>query len=277
MNLNMKHLKYILFFISLMLVLASCKTRNRSLIREGNDFYTEKNYVQAAGKYLEAFKLDTTFSPASFNMGNALYKLQKYDSAILFYERIIPTIQNDSIVLAHVHYNLGNAELSKAIAYKKLSEQLLNQFIIEQNSVNETQDIREKVRLSIKADSVGVLFDSIGNASLKSFYNSIQKYKASLRITPMNDSARYNLVYAQQFLPKNEYDNQQNKDNQEQQLTLFAKRLKQQADSLVMRYVFDTAYNVMNTGVVKDTTVKQYNEYINKLKEVNDIKYKQQK
>jgi hypothetical protein len=102
-------------------------------------------------------------------------------------------------------------------------------------------------------------------------------FKSALKAHPENNEARYNYELVSRLLKKqdeNEKKNQDKKDNKEeppQEPSLFAKKLKEQAESLAGSYKYSDAYNLMMDGVKKDKSVLYYKEFIDKLKVVADL------
>lgn len=253
----------------------SCKSRARKDVREGNKMYKEFKYNEALKFYASALVQDTELLQAQFNLSAALFKLNKFDSAVAILQRLVDNPIIDSLQKPMLQYNLSTTRLAWAVASKKQVSDLTGSISNMQATVNEQMDIIDKVKQSIDLDSMVVLQDSLEKNAMELIYKSINGYKLVLRVNPGDTLSRYNLAYAQLLIPKQQYDDMKNKDKDQQEtLTLFAKRLKGKVDSLVKNYVFDTAYHMMDKGVKKDTTVKTYNDYIKKLKDVNDIKYK---
>ena len=61
----------------------------KKVIKEGNDAYKNNNFPVAANAYDQALKKDPTNTIAEYNLGNALYKSGKKDSAIVAYDNSI--------------------------------------------------------------------------------------------------------------------------------------------------------------------------------------------
>lgn len=270
-----KRIVHIVVIVLALLTISSCKEQARSDLRKGNAFYKNLKYHDALASYQKAFAKYPELTASQFNLAAALYKMNKFDSATAVLQRLSENPLTDSLNRILVHYNLATTRLSWAIANKQTINKLIGAVTDMEATVDEQMDIIDKVKQSIELDSMVVLQDSLEKTTLELLYKSINGYKMVLRAHPADSLSRYNLAYAQTMLPKSDYDNMKNKDQQQKEsLTAYAKKIKVKADSLVKNYVFDTAYQLMDKGIKKDTTVKTYNEYINKLKNVNDIKYK---
>ncbi len=97
--------------------------KQRKYARQGNREYTEKDYEDSEMLYRRAIDADPSFNKAVFNLGDALYKQEKYEEAIERFKELSDK-ELDSRKLSDSYYNLGNAllkagELEESIeAYK---------------------------------------------------------------------------------------------------------------------------------------------------------------
>ena len=93
----------------------------RSLVRKGTRQYNKGNYEQAIGRYEEALKAAPGQFEATYDLGNALYKAERFDRA----EQTMMQAAADSLrsdtERAEAFYNLGNARF-KQQKYKEALE-----------------------------------------------------------------------------------------------------------------------------------------------------------
>ncbi|HIY69516.1 MAG TPA: tetratricopeptide repeat protein [Candidatus Alistipes intestinigallinarum] len=93
----------------------------RSLVRKGNRQYNKGEYEASIGRYEEALKAAPGQFEASYNLGNALYKAERFDRA----EQTMMQAAADSLrsdtERAEAFYNLGNAQF-KQQKYKEALE-----------------------------------------------------------------------------------------------------------------------------------------------------------
>ncbi len=82
----------------------------RSLINDGNDLYAEKKYADAEVNYRKALERDITSLPGHFNLGNALYRQEKFDESITKFEDAVRKSETPT-AKAKAFYNLGDAYL----------------------------------------------------------------------------------------------------------------------------------------------------------------------
>ena len=93
----------------------------RSLVRKGNRQYNKGEYGEAIKRYEEALKAAPESFEATYNLGNALYKAQRFDPADqTILQATADTLRTDN-ELAETYYNLGNAQF-KQKKYKEALE-----------------------------------------------------------------------------------------------------------------------------------------------------------
>ena len=91
--------------------------------RQGNKEYKLKNFDDAELLYRRSFDENPAYNDAMFNLGNALYKQEKYKDALKSFESLADS-EIDLLSKADSYYNLGNSflkdsKLKKSIeAYK---------------------------------------------------------------------------------------------------------------------------------------------------------------
>ncbi len=80
----------------------------RSTIRDGNRAYEKGKYSDAEVEYKKALQQDAKSHPGLFNLGDALYKQQRYDEAMREYNNAAVATKS-SENKASSYYNLGNS------------------------------------------------------------------------------------------------------------------------------------------------------------------------
>ncbi len=78
-----------------------------SALREGVKAYQQGNYQKALVYFQQAVQADSANGLAYFNLGDALYRLGKYQEAASAFERAL--VQEDTQRVQAAYYNLGNA------------------------------------------------------------------------------------------------------------------------------------------------------------------------
>lgn len=130
MNLNAimaKYIKFNRFYIFILVLFTnSVATEAQSVhkfLRKGDGAYREGDYKGAEENYRKSLEMQSN-AKGSFNLGNAIFKQQRYTDAIKQYDEIIAK-SNDNTLKANSLYNKGNAhfwnkEYDKAVeAYKQ--------------------------------------------------------------------------------------------------------------------------------------------------------------
>jgi Ca-activated chloride channel homolog len=105
----MKTVLIILIFSSF-IVLNVIGQVEKKQIREGNKLYNSKKYRQSEVSYLKAMKKDPKSFKAAFNLGDALYKQEKYEEATKQFTDVSAK-SGDKTNSAKVYHNLGNSYL----------------------------------------------------------------------------------------------------------------------------------------------------------------------
>jgi Ca-activated chloride channel family protein len=102
-------------FSAILFVSISClafSQAERKFVKEGNRFFDDKKYNDAVVSYKKALETKNNSVAATYNMGNALYKQEKYDEAIGQYSSL-QDAQLSKKDLSKVNHNMGNAYLKQ--------------------------------------------------------------------------------------------------------------------------------------------------------------------
>ena len=116
--------RFIFLFTLLITALSINAQKERKFIREGNSIYEDKDYLDAEINYRKALEKNKDSFEAQFNIGDALFKQEKFDKAAEQFE-ILAETNSENDHLNKVYHNLGNSqfalkEYEKSIdAYKK--------------------------------------------------------------------------------------------------------------------------------------------------------------
>ena len=109
----MKRIVYLIFTVAVTLFVTTeaqaQKWPERSRVRRGNRAYERLDYDRAEERYREAQQLSDTCFEATFNLGDALYKQQKFDEAEKFFTALAADSTRNNLDRAHSYYNLGNS------------------------------------------------------------------------------------------------------------------------------------------------------------------------
>ena len=109
----MKRIAYLIFTVAVTLFVTTeaqaQKWPERSRVRRGNRAYERLDYDRAEERYREAQQLSDTCFEATFNLGDALYKQQKFDEAEKVFTALAADSTRNDLDRAHSYYNLGNS------------------------------------------------------------------------------------------------------------------------------------------------------------------------
>ena len=112
-----------LFWGLLLLPASGYGQQDKKFIKEGNALFENKQYKQAEKSYQQALKKDKESYKATFNLGDAYYKQEKYEEAAQQFQALTHRATSKD-TLAKAYHNLGNALLKtkkyeeSATAYK---------------------------------------------------------------------------------------------------------------------------------------------------------------
>ena len=82
----------------------------KKYVREGNRNFYEKEFEESEVSYRKAINNEADLFDASFNLGDALYKQEKFDEAATSFDGLRTRVEDEK-ELAKVYHNLGNSFL----------------------------------------------------------------------------------------------------------------------------------------------------------------------
>ncbi|MFN5181917.1 MAG: tetratricopeptide repeat protein [Bacteroidota bacterium] len=103
----MKFLIYILIALNLIIVSAQ---EEKNLLVDGNKAYNGSEFKKAEEKYKKSLEVKKNYTKANFNLGNAMYKNQKFEDAASQFDVAISNTNNKD-TLSKIYHNLGNSYL----------------------------------------------------------------------------------------------------------------------------------------------------------------------
>lgn len=89
-------------------------------IRTGNKHYKAQKYTEAEIEYRKGLLKNNQSFEANYNLGNALFRQQKYQEALQQYQIAVPMAKDSKQKLASAFHNTGNALLMD----KKIAESI---------------------------------------------------------------------------------------------------------------------------------------------------------
>ncbi len=120
---------------------------------------------------------------------------------------------------------------------------------------------------------------NIGNCYMENreYETAIQYYRKALLRNANDLDSRYNMAYAKALLENEKRNNKSNKNKnqqkqqQEPKPSALALQMKKKADELIAKRDYSGALNLMEDAMKKDTTIKIYHDYMQRLKDVIEI------
>ncbi|MEE0888757.1 MAG: hypothetical protein U0L57_00925 [Bacteroidales bacterium] len=185
--------KNIMLIFCLLVFFSSCD-KEKNKLRDGNDFYQEKDYAKAEEQYRKSLVADSNYLKAQYNLANASYKQQnqeKLQTALKYYEGYLKGNSfEDTLNNANATYNRGNVNF-----------QMFN--------TDTTSEAGSNTQFLQKA---------------------LEDYKQTLRLNPNDSAAKYNLALTQFLLNKHQNQQQNNQNQQQQQQEQEQKQNQQQKE-----------------------------------------------
>ena len=107
-----RFVKYLTVIVFLSFALSVSAQSDEKAIRKGNRKYRKSNYTEAIAKYKEALNLRPNNANAQFNLGDAYYGMQYYDSAYAAFEKVVE-MSPDAKLKSNAVFNMGNCLLAQ--------------------------------------------------------------------------------------------------------------------------------------------------------------------
>ena len=109
----MYKLLYIILFLFPAAGAQAQQLPERSLVRKGNRQYNKGNYEQSIGRYEQALQAAPGQFEAIYNLGNALYKAERFDRAEQTMQQAAADSLRADTERAEAFYNLSNAQFKQ--------------------------------------------------------------------------------------------------------------------------------------------------------------------
>ena len=171
------------------------KTR-RVATRSGNKALEKGNVSQAVTSYRKALRADSTYSKAQYNAGVAHGKLQQYDTAVAYYQKVINNGKASDDMKSRALYNAGNIYLRQALAAR-----------------DQGQYDAKSLQASVESYKASLKLDSKNNDAKHNLSLAMQL----LRQQQQNGGGQNQDQQNQQNQQSQQNQDQQNQQNQDQQ------------------------------------------------------------
>lgn len=204
--------------------------------------------------YIILFLLLTGSSVNDGRKANEAYENGNYTEAEQLYKSAIEQEPDN----AKLYFNLGNAQAKQG----KIEEAI--------RSFMEFRSLTESPREKAKAEyNIGTLL-----AENRKWKPAASHFKNALKLNPRDMDAKHNYerALAEQQEEEGEGEDQQNQQNQPPpEPSEYAIAMKKQAEKLVAQRKYAEAYNLMQRALDADETVRAFNDFIERTKNVSDI------
>ncbi|CAN5200751.1 hypothetical protein BH23BAC1_BH23BAC1_46640 [soil metagenome] len=181
------------------------------------------------------------------------YLQQDFSAAAVNYKRLIEEYKVDD----------QNVVLNLANAYFQLQDTTNARLNYQRAVVRGNREVRSQA-----LSQLGVLAHKG-----QQLPQSLSFFKEALKSDPSNEEARYNYELVKKLLDQKKDQESQNDEDKEDQIkpSDYAKKLKEQADLLVMERKYGPAHDLMVKGLQQDQTVAYYNDFIGRLNDIVEI------
>ena len=192
------------------------------------------------------------------------YKAHKYEQALKDYQQLLDRQGDDP----RLHFNAG------AAAYRNQQlEEAAKQF----DEALKSNDLKLQQQAYYNRGNARYYLgeQNPDPAKRKETWNkALQDFESSVKLAPEDRDAKFNHAFVKQRLEELEQQQQKQKPDGKPdniQPSEEAKRAKAAADQAVQRRDYAGALDLMQKQLAKDQTTAYYNDYIQRLKEVNGV------
>jgi tetratricopeptide (TPR) repeat protein len=184
---------------------------------------------------------------------NEAYESGNYEEAEQLYLDAIEQYPDN----ARLYFNLGNAQAKQGKV-----EEAIQSFMEFRNLAESTED------KSLAEYNIGTML-----AEGKKWKPATAHFKNALKLNPSDLDAKHNYERALAELQKEDQDKkQQNKDKEKPpKPSAYALAMKKQAEKLVAEHKYGQAYNLMQRALKVDETVRAFNDFMERTKNVAHI------
>ena len=104
--------RYVILILMLLPLLALFAQKESRNVNAGNKHYMKEKFVESEVEYRKGLEQNNSSFSANFNLGDALYRQEKYEDAAEQFAKAAALAGNDSKRIAASHHNRGNALLN---------------------------------------------------------------------------------------------------------------------------------------------------------------------
>jgi len=123
----------------------------RKYIRRGNNFFENQKFREAEMQYRKALEKNSESVEASFNLGNAMYKLDEHNAASARFSGLVDNAENEN-ELNMYFYNLGNSYF-KSGKYSESIDAYKNALMNDPSDFDAKHNLQMALRMLSQDDS----------------------------------------------------------------------------------------------------------------------------
>lgn len=201
--------------------------------------------------YISLFLLTAAFTSDAARDANEAYERGDFAEAERLYKMAIESNPDE----AKLYFNLANA-----LAQQGKTEEAVQAY---KEFRSRTEQPVEKAAAEFNLGSLMAKNEDWETAALH--------FRNALKMNPADEDARFNYELALKKKEEGEQEQQQQENQPPPIPSEYAKAMKKQAEKLVNERKYNEAYNLMMNALKADDTVRAFNTFINRIKEVADI------
>jgi len=189
------------------------------------------------------------------------YQAGKYDRALKDYHQLLERKSDDP----RLHFNAG------AAAYRdRQFDEAAKQF----DEALKAPDLKLQAHAYYNRGNT-LFYQGEQNPDpskrTETWKKALQDFESSMKLAPHDQDAKFNHEFVKKKLEELKQQQEQNDQQKNIEPSEDAKRAKAAADQAVQRRDYAAALDIMEKQLAKDPTTAHYNDYIQRLKEVNGV------
>jgi len=185
--------------------------------------------------------------------GNELYEQGRYAEAEGLYRNGLAAHEDTTdAVYASLQNNLGVA-------------------LLQQEAFRDARAAFKRARRTAPTEEARVraLFNAgTAAAGQGNISSALRRYRRVLLLDPSHDAARHNYEYLKR---QRGQEQRRRSESSQREPSPYARRIKKRADSLVVRRRYGEAAALMQKGLRRDSTVRAYHDFMERIDDVRDI------
>lgn len=163
----------------------------KKLASRAHTAYTAENFALADSLYGQCLLTAPDDAVYQFNAGTAAYRNNRYDSALVYFERAM--VLADTLA-ASAHYNRGNCHMMRWLTTDLELDYVKS--LIDDMSSAEGLTIEQRLNQFLAKDSLMVERDELLVTKEGALESAIVAFRSAMLVDPLHDKARYNFLFA---------------------------------------------------------------------------------